>query len=77
MKQQTPVRFPVLHDVLLYRITKYLIGTRQTKYIVSSKSKPKNDSWERIRQMRGEPERTPAVEDDTDEYWQLHCHGAT
>ena len=29
------------------------------------------DYWERIRQARGEQEKTPEVKDNTDEYWQL------
>ena len=55
---------PVLHDILLDGITKYLNGTRQTKYVVSSKTKTTPDYWDRIRQVNGDPERTTAVEDD-------------
>ena len=63
---------PVFHEILLDGIKKYLNGTRQTKYIVSSKNKPKKDYWDWICEVRGEPERTTEVEDeDTDEYWQL------
>ena len=61
----------VLHDILLGGIKKYLNGTRQTKYIVSSKSNPKKDYWNRIRQVNGEQERTKEVEEDMDNYWQL------
>ena len=42
---------PILYyDILLHGITRYLNGTRQTQYIVSSKCKPKKDYWDRIRQ---------------------------
>ena len=59
---------PVLHDILLDGIKKYLNGTRQTKYIVSSKSKPKKDYWDRICEVRGESERLTEVREDTDDY---------
>ena len=62
---------PVLHDILLDGITKYLNGTRQTKYIVSSKRKPKKDYCDCIHQVIGESERTTKFKDNTDEYWQL------
>ena len=62
----------MLHDILLDDIKKYFNGTRQTKYIVKSKSKPKKDYLDRICEFRGEPERTTDVKDgDTDDYWQL------
>ena len=64
---------PVLHDILLDGIKKYLNGTRQTKYIVSSKNKPKKNYWYQICKVREEPERTAEkVKDEvTDDYWQL------
>ena len=60
---------PVLQDILLDGVTKYLTGTRQTKYIVNSSSTQQTDYWDRIRQVRGDQERTTVGEED--EYWQL------
>ena len=57
---------PVLLEILLDGVTKYLTGTRQTKYIVGSNRKPKPDYWDRICQAAG---KTPANEEH--EYWQL------
>ena len=57
---------PVLLEILLDGVTKYLTGTRQTKYVVGSKGKRKPDYWDRIRTVRGD---TPANEEH--EYWQL------
>ena len=59
---------PVLHAILIDGIRKYLNGTRQTKYIVSSKYKPKKDYWDQIREVSGESAETTEVEDDTDDY---------
>ena len=58
----------VLHDILLDKITKYLNRTRQTKYIMSSKSKPTNNYWNQIRQVNGEQEKITDVEEDMDDY---------
>ena len=60
---------PVLQDILLDGVTKYLTGTRQIKYIVNSSSTQQPDCWDRICQVRGDQERTPESEED--EYWQL------
>ena len=42
---------PVLMDILLDGVTKYLTGTRQTKYIVGSNRKKKNQSQRNIKLM--------------------------
>ena len=60
----------MLHDILLDDIKKYLNGTKK-KSIVSSKSKPKKDYWDRICEVREEPERTTEFKKDTNDYWQL------
>ena len=60
---------PVLLEILLDGVTKYLTGTRQTKYVVGSKGKRKPDYWDRIRTVRGD---TPANEEH--EYWQLQSN---
>ena len=60
---------PVLLDILLDGVTKYLTGTRQTKYIVSSSSKHQTDYWNHIRQVIGEKERT--TEGEEYDYWQF------
>ena len=57
---------PVLLEILLDGVTKYLSGTKQTKYIVGSKGKKKPDYWDRIRKVNGN---TP--ENEEHEYWQL------
>ena len=57
---------PVLLEILLDGVTKYLTGTRQTKYIIGSKEKQKPDYWDRIRKVTG---KTPANKEH--EYWQL------
>ena len=58
---------PVLLEMLLDGVTKYLTGTRQTKYIVGSSRKQQTDYWDRIRQVTGR-ETTTSEEHD---YWQL------
>ena len=45
---------PVLLEILLDGVTKYLTGTRQTKYIVGSSRKQQTDYWDRIRQVTGQ-----------------------
>ena len=45
---------PVLLEILLDGLTKYLTGTTQTKYIVGSNGKKKPDYWDKIRQVNGE-----------------------
>ena len=60
---------PVLQDILLDGVTKYLTGTRQKKYIVNSSSTQQTDYWDRICQVQGDQERT--TEGQEDEYWQL------
>ena len=45
---------PVLHDVQLDYIKKYLNRTIKTKYIVSSKSKLKKEYWDQICKVREE-----------------------
>ena len=57
---------PVLLEILLDGVTKYLTGTRQTKYIVGGKGKRKPDYLDRIRAVNGN---TP--ENKEHEYWQL------
>ena len=44
---------PVLLEILLDGVTKYLTGTRQTKYIVGSKGKKKPDYMDRFREVTG------------------------
>ena len=44
---------PVLLKILLNGMTKYLTGTRQTKYIVGSNGKKKPDYWDKICQVNG------------------------
>ena len=60
---------PVLQDILKGGVTKHLEGTQQTKCIVNSKSKPRNDYLDQIRQFRGKSAKTNKVE--TDDYWRL------
>ena len=56
---------PILQDIPLDGVTKYLTGTRQTKYIVNSSSTQQIDYWDRICQVRGDQERTlEGVEDE-------------
>ena len=57
---------PVLLEILLDGVTKYLTVTRQTKYIVGSNGKKKPDYWDKIRQVNGD---TP--ENKEHDYWQL------
>ena len=45
---------PVLLEILLDGVTKYLSGTKQTKYVVSSKGKKKPEYWDRIRTVNGD-----------------------
>ena len=56
----------VLLEILLDGVTKYLTGTRQTKYVVGSTQKQKPDYRDRIGQATG---KTPANVEH--EYWQL------
>ena len=49
---------PVLLDILLDGVTKYLIETRQTKYIVSSSRRQQTDYLNHIRQATEQQERT-------------------
>ena len=55
---------PVLLEILLDGVTKYLTEIRQTKYIVGSKGEQKPDYWDRIHKVTGN---TPATEEH--EYW--------
>ena len=48
---------PVLLDILLDRVTKYLTGSRQTKYIVGSSRQQQPDYWDRIHQATGQQEK--------------------
>ena len=57
---------PVLLDILLDGVTKYLTGTRQTKYIVGSNKTKRPDYWDKIREVNGD---TP--ENKEHDYWQL------
>ena len=59
---------PVLLEIFLDGVTKYLTGTRQTKYIVGSSKKQQTDYWDQICQVTGQ-ETTTNKEHD---YWQLH-----
>ena len=58
---------PVLLEIMLDGVTKYLSGTRQTKYIVGSSRKQQTSYWDRICQATGQVI-TPNKEHD---YWQL------
>ena len=58
---------PVLMEILLDGVTKYLTKTRHTKYIVGSSRKSQTSYWNRIRQVTGQAI-TPVEEHD---YWQL------
>ena len=60
---------PVLLDTLLDRVTKYLTGTRQTKYILGTSRKQKPDYWDRIRQATGQQTKITASKEH--DYWQL------
>ena len=55
---------PVLQDIILDRVTKYLTGTRQTKFIVHSSSTHQSDYWDHIRQVRGDQEKTTEDQED-------------
>ena len=57
---------PVLLEILLDGVTKYLSRTEQTKYVVGSKGKKKPDYLDRIRTFNSD---TP--ENKEHEYWQL------
>ena len=57
---------PVLLEILLDGVTKYLSGTEQTKYVVGSKRKKKPDYWDKIRKAKGN-----RPENEEHEYWQL------
>ena len=58
---------PVLLEILLDGVTKHLIGTRQTKYIVGSSRKQQTDYRDQIRQVTGQ-ETTANKENN---YWQF------
>ena len=58
---------PVLLEILLDGVTKYLSGTRQTKYIVGSSRKQQTSYWDRIREASGIV--IPPNEEHA--YWQL------
>ena len=60
---------PVLLDLLLNRVPKYLTGARQTKYIMSSSRKQQTEYCNPICQALGQQERT--TEDKEYAYWQL------
>ena len=60
---------PVLLYILLDGVTKYLTGTRQTKYIVSNSKKQQTDYWNHIHQATGQQKRT--TEGEEHDYWQL------
>ena len=57
---------PVLLDILLDSVTKYLTGTTQTQYIVGINRKKKPDYWDKICEVRGD---TPDKKEH--DYWQL------
>ena len=62
---------PVLLDILMDGVQKYLTGTRQTKYIVGSNGKRKPSYRDRIREFNGDtPEQTEPDKTEHD-YWQL------
>ena len=65
---------PVLLDILLDGTTKYLTGTRQTKYIVSSSSKQQTDYCNHIRLAKVQQERT--MEGKEHDYWQPKKSGS-
>ena len=58
---------PVLLEILLDGVTKYLSGTRQTKYIVDSSRKQQTNYWDQIRQATGQV----IITNKEHEYWQL------
>ena len=58
---------PVLLEILLDGVTKYLSGTRQTKYIVGSSRRQQTSYWDQIRAASGIVI-PPNKEHD---YWQL------
>ena len=60
--------YPVLLDILLDGVTKYLKGTRQTKFNVNSSRKQQTDYWNPICQTTGQQERT--TEGEEHDYWQ-------
>ena len=55
----------VLLEILLDGATKYLTGTRQTKYIVDSSRKQQTNYWDQIRQVTGQKTTTNEEHD----YW--------
>ena len=55
---------PVLFEILLDGVTKYLTGTRQTEYRVGSKGKQKPDYWDRIRTVNGK-----TLANEEHKYW--------
>ena len=58
---------PVLLEIMLDGVTKYLSGTRQTKYIVGSSRKQQTNYWDQIRQATGQVITT----NKEHKYWQL------
>ena len=58
---------PVLLEILLDGVTKYLSGIRQTKHGVGGKRQQKASYWDCIREVNGQE--IPPEEED--EYWQL------
>ena len=59
---------PVLMEILLDGVTKYLSGTRQTKCIMGSSRRKQTSYWDRIRAASGVE--IPPHEEEHD-YWQL------
>ena len=45
---------PVLFEILLDGVTKYLTGKSQTKYIVGSNWKKQLDYWDKLREVNGD-----------------------
>ena len=58
---------PVLLEILLDGVTKYLSGIRQTKYVVGGNRQQKASYWDCIHKVNGQE--IPSEEED--EYWQL------
>jgi len=58
---------PVLLEILLGGVTKYLLGTRQTKYIVGSSRRQQTSYWDRIREASG----IVIPPNEEHDYWQL------
>ena len=58
---------PVLLEILLDGVMKYLSGTRQTKYIVGSSRRQQTSYWDRIREASG----IVIPPNEEHDYWQL------